>query len=60
MPCDNVFEIEEAAGAGKIESLAVEPGEVNVTLIEEKIEVSAKAELTEADYIGSGGRGMDG
>jgi len=56
----NVFEVEEASGAGNIESVAVELGEVNVTLMEEKIEISAKAELTEADYIVSGGRGMEG
>ncbi len=56
----NIFEITKAEGAGKLEAITVEIGEVNVTLIEEKIEVSAKAELTEADYIVSGGRGLDG
>lgn len=56
----NVFEIEEAQGARNIESVPVDPGEVNVTLIEEKIEISARVELTEADYIVSGGRGMAG
>ncbi|MCG8687357.1 MAG: electron transfer flavoprotein subunit alpha/FixB family protein [Desulfobacterales bacterium] len=56
----NVFEVAEASGAGAVESVSVDLGEVNVTLIEEKIEVSAKAELTEADYIVSGGRGMEG
>jgi len=55
----NVFEITKAKGAGNLESIAVNLGEVNVTLIEEKIEISAKAELTEADYIVSGGRGME-
>ncbi|MEH0020596.1 MAG: electron transfer flavoprotein subunit alpha/FixB family protein [Desulfobacter sp.] len=55
----NVFEVTKADGAGKLESVAVDLGEVNVTLIEEKIEMSAKAELTEADYIVSGGRGME-
>lgn len=56
----NVFAVETAQGACNIESVPVVPGEVNVTLIEEKIEISAKAELTEADYIVSGGRGMAG
>jgi len=55
----NVFEIAKAEAAGNIESIRVDLGEVNVTLIEEKIEVSAKAELTEADFIVSGGRGME-
>ncbi|MCG8618461.1 MAG: electron transfer flavoprotein subunit alpha/FixB family protein [Desulfobacterales bacterium] len=54
----NVFELEENQGEGKVEMLAVDPGEVHVTLIEEKIEVSTKAELTEADYIVAGGRGL--
>ncbi len=56
----NIFEITKAKGAGKLEAITVESGEVNVTLIEERIEVSAKAELTEADFIVSGGRGMEG
>ncbi|MCG8614913.1 MAG: electron transfer flavoprotein subunit alpha/FixB family protein [Desulfobacterales bacterium] len=56
----NVFEVAEAAGEGKLESLSVDLGESNVTVLEEKIEVSTKAELTEADYIVSGGRGMEG
>lgn len=55
----NVFDLKETAGAGKIEAVTVNTGDVNVTLIEEKIEISTKAELTEADYIVSGGRGMD-
>lgn len=56
----NVFDIKESSGAGEIETLEVNTGEVNIKLIEEKIEISTKAELTEADYIVSGGRGMDG
>ncbi len=55
----NVFDIQAAQGAGVVESVAVDLGEVNVALMEEKIEVSAKIELTEADYIVSGGRGME-
>ena len=56
----NVFEIKESAAIGKIESMTVNLGEVNVTLLEEKIEFSTKPELTEADFIVSGGRGMEG
>lgn len=56
----NVFEITEQPGEGRVEAVAVNPRESDVTLLEEHIEVSAKVELTEADYIVSGGRGMDG
>ena len=56
----NVFEIEKGQGSGNIKSVSVDLGETPVVLIEEKIETSAKAELTEADYIVSGGRGMEG
>lgn len=56
----NVFEVTQAAGKGDVEEVAVNTGDVNVTLIEEKVEVSSKIELTEADYIVSGGRAMDG
>lgn len=34
--------------------------EVNVTLMDEKIKFSTKPKLTEADFIVSGGRGMEG
>lgn len=56
----NMMEIVEAAGAGEVASLAVNVGEVKVELIEENIEVSEKVELTEADYVVSGGRGVNG
>ncbi|HCY88609.1 MAG TPA: electron transfer flavoprotein subunit alpha [Desulfobacteraceae bacterium] len=56
----NVFEVAKVPGNGKLERLSVDPGKSNVTVLEEKIEVSTKAELTEADYIVSGGRGMEG
>jgi electron transfer flavoprotein alpha subunit len=55
----NVFEIKETPATPNIEMFAVNTGEVNITLIEEKIEFSTKPELTEADYIVSGGRGME-
>jgi len=56
----NVFDVTETAGNGTIEDFSVNIGDVNVTLIEEKVEASTKIELTEADYIVSGGRAMDG
>lgn len=56
----NIFEIRKVQGAGNIEPVSVDIGQVPVTLIEETIEVSSKVELTEADYIVSGGRGMGG
>ena len=56
----NVFDVTESTGNGTIEDFSVNIGDVNVTLIEEKVEASTKIELTEADYIVSGGRAMDG
>lgn len=56
----NIFELVESDGAGVVETVAVNTGNVKVTLIEEKVETSDKMELTEADYIVSGGRAMDG
>ena len=56
----NVFEIKQRPNDCPIETMAVAPGESRVELIEERIEFSTKAELTEADYIVSGGRGMSG
>ncbi len=56
----NVFDIKARSGAFETAAVVVNTGTPDVTLIEEKIEVSAKTDLTEADYIVSGGRGMDG
>ena len=56
----NMMEIVESQAAGEVEAVAVNVGEVKVELIEENIEVSEKVELTEADYVVSGGRGMGG
>ena len=56
----NMMKIEESAGAGEIVEFEVNVGEVKVELVEENIEVSTKVDLTEADYVVSGGRGMNG
>ena len=55
----NVFDVESRLGTCETQPVPVESGAPDVTLIEEKIEVSAKADLTETDYIVSGGRGME-
>lgn len=56
----NVMELNEATGAGEVAMVDVNVGDVNVELIEEKIEVSDKVELTEADFVIAGGRGLGG
>lgn len=56
----NMMEIVETQGAGEVAAAAVNVGEVKVELVEENIQVSTKVELTEADYVVSGGRGMKG
>ncbi len=55
----NVFEVTPCDGKGDMAAVAVDIPASNVTLLEEKVEVSAKADLTEADYIVSGGRGLE-
>ncbi len=54
----NMMEIVESQAAGEVAAVAVNVGEVKVELVEENIEVSEKVELTEADYVVSGGRGV--
>lgn len=56
----NMMAIEEVAAAGEVVGFDVNTGEAKVELLEETIEVSEKVELTEADYVISGGRGMNG
>lgn len=56
----NTMKIEESAGAGEVAPFGVDIGAVKVELIEQNIEVSSKVDLTEADYVVSGGRGMNG
>jgi electron transfer flavoprotein alpha subunit len=55
----NAMSIVEAEGSANIEKLDVAPGESALKVIEKKLE-TGKIELTEADIIVSGGRGMGG
>ena len=55
----NAMGIEKSDGIGTIENRVVNPGELQLRFIEKKIETS-KVELTEADVVVSGGRGMGG
>lgn len=56
----NVMDIGSVEKAGDLEKLAVDPGEVRTKVVEKKLETSARVELTEADVVVSGGRGMGG
>ncbi|MEE8400248.1 MAG: electron transfer flavoprotein subunit alpha/FixB family protein [Desulfobacterales bacterium] len=49
----------ESAGAGVIERITTDVGERQLSFVEKKLE-TGKVELTEADVIVSGGRGMGG
>jgi electron transfer flavoprotein alpha subunit len=55
----NAMSIEETAKAGTVEALNIDPGDSALQLVEKKMEAE-KVELTEADIIVSGGRGMGG
>ena len=55
----NAMSIAESAKAGAIEKTTVDPGENRLQFIEKTLETE-KVELTEADIIVSGGRGMGG
>jgi electron transfer flavoprotein alpha subunit len=55
----NAMAVAEAPGAGVVESRSLDPGTVAVRFVEKKLE-TGKVELTEADIIVSGGRGMGG
>ncbi|MDP4979976.1 MAG: electron transfer flavoprotein subunit alpha/FixB family protein [Desulfobacterales bacterium] len=55
----NAMSIAESAKAAAIEKTAVDPGESNLQFVEKTLETE-KVELTEADIIVSGGRGMGG
>jgi electron transfer flavoprotein alpha subunit len=55
----NAMSIAESAKAAAIEKTAVDPGENRLQFIEKTLETE-KVELTEADIIVSGGRGMGG
>jgi electron transfer flavoprotein alpha subunit len=55
----NAMSIAEIQGAGNVEKLAVDPGDSVLQFVEKKLEIG-KVELTEADIVVSGGRGMGG
>ena len=56
----NVMAIAETAKDGGIEKLEAQVGEVKTSVVERKMEVTDKIELTEADIVVSGGRGTNG
>lgn len=56
----NVMEIKEVAKAGNVERLDVKTNGVRARVIEKKLESASRVDLTEADIVVSGGRGMGG
>jgi electron transfer flavoprotein alpha subunit len=56
----NVMEIVEAAKSGDVERVAVNTGAVKTRVVEKRVETASMVDLTEADVIVSGGRGMGG
>lgn len=56
----NVMEIVENKKAGDVEKASVNPGTTKTKILEKKVEAAAKVDLTEADIVVSGGRGMAG
>jgi len=55
----NAMSIVESAGAGSVEKLDVDVGKIDLNFVEKKLETE-KVDLTEADVVVSGGRGMGG
>ena len=56
----NVMEIVEEAKAGNVERVAINTGVVKTRVVEKRLGAASKVDLTEADVIVSGGRGMGG
>lgn len=56
----NVMEIIDAEKAADVESIPVNPGVGKTRVLEKKVEAVAQVDLTEADIVVSGGRGMAG
>jgi electron transfer flavoprotein alpha subunit len=56
----NVMEVVEAEKGVGVERVLVNVGAVKTKVLEKKLEAAAKVDLTEADIIVSGGRGMGG
>ncbi len=55
----NAIGIAESSGAGAIEKLDIDVGKTDLIFVEKKLD-TGKVELTEADVVVSGGRGMGG
>ncbi len=55
----NSMDIAESAGTGALEKADADTGKTDIKFVEKNL-TSDKAELTEADAVVSGGRGMDG
>ncbi len=55
----NAIGIAESSGAGAIEKLDIDVGKTDLMFVEKKLDTD-KVELTEADAVVSGGRGMGG
>jgi electron transfer flavoprotein alpha subunit len=55
----NAMDITETSGAGAVETVAVASTNSQLTVVEKRLE-TGKTELTEADVVVSGGRGMGG
>lgn len=56
----NVMEIIDAEKAADVENIPVNPGMGKTRVLEKKVEAAAQVDLTEADIVVSGGRGMAG
>jgi electron transfer flavoprotein alpha subunit len=56
----NVMEIMEVAKGGDLERLAINPGVARTRVVEKRLEAATRLDLTEADVIVSGGRGVGG
>jgi electron transfer flavoprotein alpha subunit len=56
----NVMEVVEAEKGGGVEKVPVNVGVTQTRVVEKKMEATAKVDLTEANIIVSGGRGMGG
>jgi len=56
----NVMEVVEAEKATAVEKVPVNVGVTKTKVLEKKLEAAAKVDLTEANIIVSGGRGMGG
>jgi len=55
----NAMSIAESQGTGSVEKLDVDVGKIDLNFVEKKLE-TGKIDLTEADVVVSGGRGMGG